>query len=128
MRLTCEALVNFLVAAGTSVTVRDRYGVYVPQKYTDTFNSIILSLALHTVIDGTFVPASIYGQLNAENDVEERSTLYFSPQFDRRALLDYYDHNQSVASSKFHYLIEPCVATLPMISKAYGMYQFNMIL
>ncbi|KAJ4128567.1 hypothetical protein NW765_012953 [Fusarium oxysporum] len=128
VRLTCEALVNFLVAAGTSVTVRDRYGVYVPQKYTDTFNSIILSLALHTVIDGTFVPASIYGQLNAENDVEERSTLYFSPQFDRRALLDYYDHNQSVASSKFHYLIEPCVATLPMILKAYGMYQFNMVL
>ncbi|EWZ81644.1 hypothetical protein FOWG_14633 [Fusarium oxysporum f. sp. lycopersici MN25] len=85
VRLTCEALVNFLVAAGTSVTVRDRYGV----------------LALHTVIDGTFVPASIYGQLNAENDVEERSTLYFSPQFDRRALLDYYDHNQSVASIQY---------------------------
>ncbi|RKL42205.1 hypothetical protein BFJ70_g4947 [Fusarium oxysporum] len=57
--------------------------------------------SLHTVIDGTFVPASIYGQLNAENDVEERSTLYFSPQFDRRALLDYYDHNQSVASIQY---------------------------
>ncbi|KAJ0153357.1 Uncharacterized protein HZ326_4229 [Fusarium oxysporum f. sp. albedinis] len=86
VRLTCEALVNFLVAAGTSVTVRDRYGV----------------LALHTVIDGTFVPASIYGQLKTENDVEEKSTLYFSPQFHRRALLDYYDHNQSVASSLRH--------------------------
>ncbi|KAM5521824.1 hypothetical protein FOXYSP1_15715 [Fusarium oxysporum f. sp. phaseoli] len=81
VRLTCAALVNFLVAAGTPVTVRDSYGVS----------------ALHTVIDGTFVPASIYGQLNAENDVEERSTLYLPPQFHRRALLDYYDHNQSVA-------------------------------
>ncbi|KAG6978265.1 hypothetical protein FocnCong_v011919 [Fusarium oxysporum f. sp. conglutinans] len=81
VRLTCAALVNFLVAAGTPVTVRDSYGV----------------LALHTVIDGTFVPTSIYGQLNAENDVEERSTLYLPPQFHRRALLDYYDHNQSVA-------------------------------
>ncbi|RKK93860.1 hypothetical protein BFJ68_g15397 [Fusarium oxysporum] len=57
--------------------------------------------SLHTVIDGTFVPASIYGQLNAENDVEERSTLYFSPQFHRRALLDHYDHNQSVASIQY---------------------------
>ncbi|ENH73345.1 hypothetical protein FOC1_g10008830 [Fusarium oxysporum f. sp. cubense race 1] len=50
VRLTCEALVNFLVAAGTSVTVRDRYGV--------------------------------------------------------RALLDYYDHNQSVASSLRHVTVQ----------------------
>ncbi|EGU76765.1 hypothetical protein FOXB_12726 [Fusarium oxysporum f. sp. conglutinans Fo5176] len=85
VRLTCAALVNFLVAAGTPVTVRDSYGV----------------LALHTVIDGTFVPTSIYGQLNAENDVEERSTLYLPPQFHRRALLDYYDHNQSVARIQY---------------------------
>lgn len=31
VRLTCESLVNFLVAAGTPVTVRDSNGKYVLQ-------------------------------------------------------------------------------------------------
>lgn len=31
VRLTYEALVDFLIASGTSVTVRNRYGEYVPQ-------------------------------------------------------------------------------------------------
>ncbi|KAH7195409.1 hypothetical protein DER44DRAFT_814122 [Fusarium oxysporum] len=85
VRSTCEGLLNFLVAAGTSVTVRNRFGIS----------------ALHIVISGTFVPASIYGQLNAGNDVEDRSDLHISSPINRRELIDYYDQNQSVA--RIHY-------------------------
>lgn len=115
MRLTCEGLVNFLVAAGTSVTVRDSYGEYVTQKYTDTLNSIFFRLALHAVINGTFAPASIYGQLNTGNDVEDRSIVQTLSSLNRRELLDYYDHNQSVARSKFHSHVQPCATTFPMV-------------
>ncbi|KAH7205554.1 hypothetical protein BKA60DRAFT_526124 [Fusarium oxysporum] len=85
VRLTYEALVNFLIAAGTSVTVRNSYG----------------DLALHEVIDGTFVPASIYGQLIAGNDVEDRSKFLVPYPRNRHGLLDYYNHNQVVA--RIHY-------------------------
>ncbi|KAF5637650.1 hypothetical protein F25303_7822 [Fusarium sp. NRRL 25303] len=83
VRRTCEGLLDFLVAAGTSVTARDRSG----------------DLALHIVIDRTFVPASIYGQLISGNDVEEHTNGYLSYLRNRCGLLDYYDHNQIVASS-----------------------------
>ncbi|KAH7154488.1 hypothetical protein DER46DRAFT_628342 [Fusarium sp. MPI-SDFR-AT-0072] len=85
VRWTCEGLLNFLVAAGTSVIVRGICG----------------DLSLHRVINGTFVPASIYGQLNAGNDVEDCRDLRFLYPRSRRGLLDYYDYNQSVAS--IHY-------------------------
>ncbi|KAL5591414.1 hypothetical protein FOVSG1_010303 [Fusarium oxysporum f. sp. vasinfectum] len=85
VRSTCEGLLNFLVAAGTSVTVRNCFGIS----------------ALHIVISGPFVPASIYGQLNAGNDVEDRSILHTSSPINRRELIDYYDQNQSVA--RIHY-------------------------
>ncbi|EXK82809.1 hypothetical protein FOQG_12924 [Fusarium oxysporum f. sp. raphani 54005] len=85
VRLTCEGLLNFLVAAGTSVTVRNIYG----------------DLALHGVICGTFVPASIYRQLNPGNDVEDRGKFRFPYPQNRRGLFDYYDHNQSVASIQY---------------------------
>ncbi|KAL5586686.1 hypothetical protein FOBRF1_016556 [Fusarium oxysporum] len=85
VRSTCEGLLNFLVAAGTSVTVRNRFGIS----------------ALHIVISGTFVPAPIYGQLNAGNDVEDRSNLHISSPINRCELIDYYDQNQSVA--RIHY-------------------------
>lgn len=46
VRLTCEGLVNLLVAAGTSVTARDIRGKYVPQKYIDSqLNSFQLSIS-----------------------------------------------------------------------------------
>ncbi|WKT51394.1 Ankyrin repeat-containing domain superfamily [Fusarium oxysporum f. sp. vasinfectum] len=99
VRLTYEALVNFLIAAGTSVTVRNSYG----------------DLAVHQVIYGTFVPASIYGQLNAGNDVEDRSKFLVRYPRNMRELLDYYGHNQSVARSKFYYLVQLCAATPPII-------------
>ncbi|EXA33994.1 hypothetical protein FOVG_14858 [Fusarium oxysporum f. sp. pisi HDV247] len=85
VRLTYEALVNFLIASGTSVTVRNRHG----------------DLALHEVIDGTFIPASIYGQLNAGNDVEDHSKFLVPYPRNRHGLLDYYNHNQAVA--RIHY-------------------------
>ncbi|KAF4457900.1 hypothetical protein F53441_253 [Fusarium austroafricanum] len=85
VRLTCEGLLSFLVAAGTSVTVRNSYG----------------NLALHTVIGGTFVPASIYGQLDAGGDLEDRCSSYIPPLPNSRGLLDYYNHNQSVARTQY---------------------------
>ncbi|RGP71253.1 hypothetical protein FLONG3_7203 [Fusarium longipes] len=79
------SLVRFLVAAGTSVTVRDCVG----------------ALALHSVIDGTFVPASIYGQLIAGNDIDDGAISYRTYWAARRELLDYYNHNLSVARIQY---------------------------
>ncbi|KAF5250251.1 hypothetical protein FANTH_4528 [Fusarium anthophilum] len=85
MRLTCQGLINFLVAAGASITFRNNHG----------------DLALHGVIGGTFAPASIYGQLNPREDIADRSKYRYPYQRNRRALLDYYVDNQSVAN--IHY-------------------------
>ncbi|KAF5981260.1 hypothetical protein FBULB1_4826 [Fusarium bulbicola] len=88
MRVTCEGLINFLVAAGASITFRNNHG----------------DLALHGVIGGTFAPASIYGQLNPREDIADRSKYRYPYQRNRRALLDYYVDNQSVANKGLRHL------------------------
>ncbi|KAF5575669.1 uncharacterized protein FSUBG_13874 [Fusarium subglutinans] len=55
--------------------------------------------AIHRVAPGTFVPASIYRQLNAEYETSAPSYTYLSYLHDRRGLFDYHYLNQSVASS-----------------------------
>lgn len=70
---------------------------------------------MHEVIDGTFIPASIYGQLNAGNDVEDHSKFLVPYPRNRHGLLDYYNHNQAVARSKFQYLVKHCAAKGPII-------------
>ncbi|KLO90606.1 uncharacterized protein LW93_11027 [Fusarium fujikuroi] len=83
--LACECLLSFLVAAGTSVTVHSRNG----------------ETAIHRILPGTFVPASIYRQLNAENEAAAFRYAFLSFLEDRRGLLDYHNLNQSVA--RIHY-------------------------
>jgi hypothetical protein len=78
-------LVNFLVAAGTSLTVRDTSG----------------RLALHYAIASTFLPASIFGQLNVWNDIEDCSRSYVASSSNRLELLNYYNHNQSVTRIQY---------------------------
>lgn len=82
---------------------------------TDTFNSTISRLALHSFIAGAFVPASIYGQLITGNDEEDRSNLSMVYAPNMRGLVDYYENNQSLARSKFHYLVQPRPAIRLMI-------------
>ncbi|CVK95019.1 uncharacterized protein FMAN_13264 [Fusarium mangiferae] len=84
VRLTFEGLLDFLVASGTSVTVRSRFG----------------EAAVHKFILGTFVPASLYRHLNAGDEAAASRYTYY-PLLDRRGLLDYHDLNQSVA--RIHY-------------------------
>lgn len=84
-------------------------------EYTHIFNSTIFSLALHRVIDGTFVPASIYGQLSTGNDLEHRSNLCFPHFTPRHGLIDYYNYNQSVARSTSHSRVQPSAITSPMV-------------
>ncbi|KAG5762623.1 hypothetical protein H9Q72_009287 [Fusarium xylarioides] len=83
VRLTCEGLVNLLVAAGASATARSSYG----------------DLALEGFINGTFVPASIYGPLIAGNDVEDLPVLAFPSSSYRLELFKYHEHNPKVAEA-----------------------------
>ncbi|KAF5597211.1 hypothetical protein FPANT_4157 [Fusarium pseudoanthophilum] len=83
VHLTCEGLVNLLVAAGTSVTARDSYG----------------RVALNGFINGIFVPASIYGPLFAGNDVEDHILLDPPLSASRLELLNYHEHNPKVAET-----------------------------
>ncbi|KAF5621516.1 uncharacterized protein FTJAE_11237 [Fusarium tjaetaba] len=85
VRLTCEGLVNFLGAAGTSVTARDNHG----------------NLALHGFINGTFVPASIYGPLIAGNDVADLLSVHYSALSPRLEILKYHEHNPKVAEIQY---------------------------
>ncbi|KAF5562478.1 hypothetical protein FPHYL_5672 [Fusarium phyllophilum] len=85
VRLTCAGLVNLLIAAGTSVTARGSHG----------------DLALHGFINGTFVPASIYGPLIAGNDVEDLFLLDFPRSSSKLELLNYHEHNPKVAEIQY---------------------------
>ncbi|KAF5550398.1 hypothetical protein FNAPI_7733 [Fusarium napiforme] len=80
VRLACEGLVNLLVAAGTSVVAREKYGKF---------------------IKGTFVPASIYGPLIAGNDVEGLVLWHFPMPFSRLQILKYHEHNPKVAEIQY---------------------------
>ncbi|KAF5710925.1 hypothetical protein FMUND_9276 [Fusarium mundagurra] len=101
VRLTCEGLVNLLIAAGTSVTARGSYG----------------GLALHGFISGTFVPASIYGPLIAENDVEDLLS-YLPLSTSRLELLNYHEHNPKVAEK-----VERLISLHPHMLKELSIYR-----
>ncbi|KAF5649353.1 hypothetical protein F52700_626 [Fusarium sp. NRRL 52700] len=86
VRLTCQGLIKYLIAAGTSVTVRSIYG----------------ESAFQRVINGTFVPRFIYSQLNTGTDVDGcHPPNTFGYSHPKRELFDYYEQNQTVA--RIHY-------------------------
>ncbi|KAL9561922.1 hypothetical protein ACKAV7_013845 [Fusarium commune] len=78
---TLNIALGMLHLESNPASLPEFFSIYLVKNFAESefpiLRGICGDLSLHRVINGTFVPASIYGQLNAGNDVEDCRDLRF---------------------------------------------------